>query len=247
MKISKIIEELTELKEYIGDKDLEACIANSITTGVNVMYKNDDGGITSTSLEGEKLVKQMKATMNDPSVLTELKESKLPYEATPDYAPISFKVVFQGIPGVCEPQTIEMKIPRSQNPKEPSLSITYEEYPLISKAIKEEMDKFKSEVAVLLAEKDKNASKTIEKFNDWNDVSNTKIPLNEEIFALLEDRMNPKRLRPEVIIAHMYPAKRLLWTEQTVGDVLCYDVPAGNFHCCNGNQIKYWKYVNVPR
>ena len=156
MKISKIIEELTELKEYIGDKDLEACIANSITTGVNVMYKNDDGGITSTSLESEKLVRQMKAIMNQ------------------------------------------------------------------------------------------DASKTMEKFNDWNDVSNTKIPLNEEIFALLEDRMNPKRLRPEVIIAHMYPAKRLLWTEQTVGDVLCYDVPAGNFHCCNGNQIKYWKYVNVP-
>lgn len=157
MKISKIIEELTELKEYIGDKDLEACIANCITTGVNVMYKNDDGGITSTSLEGEKLVRQMKAIMNQ------------------------------------------------------------------------------------------DASKTTEKFNDWNDVSNTKIPLNEEIFALLEDRMNPKRLRPEVIIAHMYPAKKLLWTEQTVGDVLCYDVPAGNFHCCNGNQIKYWKYVNVPR
>lgn len=83
--------------------------------------------------------------------------------------------------------------------------------------------------------------------NDWNDISNTKIPLNEEIFALLEDRMNPEKLRPEVIVAHMYPAKRILWTEQTVGDVLCYDVPAGNFHCCNGNQIKYWKYVNVPR
>lgn len=157
MKISKIIEELIELKEYIGDKDLEACIANCITTGVNVMYKNDDGGITSTSLEGEKLVRQMKAIMNQ------------------------------------------------------------------------------------------DASKTTEKFNGWNDVSNTKIPLNEEIFALLEDRMNPEKLRPEVIVAHMYPAKRILWTEQTVGDVLCYDVPAGNFHCCNGNQIKYWKYVNVPR
>ena len=157
MKISKIIEELIELKEYIGDKDLEACIANCITTGVNVMYKNDDGGITSTSLEGEKLVRQMKAIMNQ------------------------------------------------------------------------------------------DASKTTEKFNGWNDVSNTKIPLNEEIFALLEDRRNPEKLRAEVIVAHMYPAKRILWTEQTVGDVLCYDVPAGNFHCCNGNQIKYWKYVNVPR
>lgn len=43
--------------------------------------------------------------------------------------PISFKIVFQGIPDVCEPQTIEMKILRSQNSKEPGLSITYEEYP----------------------------------------------------------------------------------------------------------------------
>ncbi len=43
--------------------------------------------------------------------------------------PISFKIVFQGIPEVCEPQTIEMKISRSQNPKKSGLSITYEEYP----------------------------------------------------------------------------------------------------------------------
>lgn len=83
--------------------------------------------------------------------------------------------------------------------------------------------------------------------HDWNDVSNTKIPFNEEIFALLEDRNNPEKLRPEVIIAHMHPAKRIRWTKQTEGDVLCYDVPAGNYHCCNGAQIKYWKYVNVPR
>lgn len=83
-------------------------------------------------------------------------------------------------------------------------------------------------------------------FNDWNNVSNTKIPLNEEIFALLEDRMNPEKLRPAVIIAKMMPAKRIRWTERTEGDVLCYDVPAGNFHCCNGDQIKYWKYVNAP-
>ena len=137
---------------------------------------------------------------------------------------ISFKVVFQDIPGVCEPQTIEMKIPSSQNPKELGMSITYEEYPLIAEAIKEEL----------------------EKFNDWNDVANTKIPLNEEIFALLEDRNNPEKLRPEVIIAKMMPAKRIRWTERTEGDVLCYDVPAGNFYCCNGDQIKYWKYVNAP-
>ena len=60
--------------------------------------------------------------------IPEQKESKLPYGATPDYAPKSFRVVFQGIPGVCEPHTIEMKIPRSRNPKEPGLSMTYEEY-----------------------------------------------------------------------------------------------------------------------
>ena len=81
----------------------------------------------------------------------------------------------------------------------------------------------------------------------WNDVSNTEIPLNQEIFALLEDRMDPEKLRPAVIVAKMMPAKRLTWTENKEGDVLCYDVPAGNFHCCNGNQIKYWKAVDFPK
>lgn len=65
MQISKIIEELTELKEYIGDKDLESCIANDTTDGVNVIYLNDEGGWTSTSLEGEKMSRQMKAIMGD--------------------------------------------------------------------------------------------------------------------------------------------------------------------------------------
>lgn len=65
MKISKIIDELTELKEYIGDKDLEACIANSTTAGVNVMYLNDKGGWTSTSLEGEKAKAELMTTMSD--------------------------------------------------------------------------------------------------------------------------------------------------------------------------------------
>ena len=81
---------------------------------------------------------------------------------------------------------------------------------------------------------------------DWNNVSYTKIPLNEEIFALLEDRMNPEKLRPAVIVAKMMPAKRLTWTENKEGDVLCYDVPSGNFHSCNGADIKYWKHVNAP-
>lgn len=71
MKISEIINELTELKEYIGDKDLEACIANDTTTGVNVMYLNDEGGWVSTSLEGEKMARHMKTTMNDPDILAE--------------------------------------------------------------------------------------------------------------------------------------------------------------------------------
>lgn len=72
MKISKIIDELTELKEYIGDKDLEACIANSTTAGVNVMYVNDQGGFTSTSLEGEKMANQMKTTMSEQDALDKI-------------------------------------------------------------------------------------------------------------------------------------------------------------------------------
>lgn len=55
MKISEIINELTELQKYIGNKNLKACIANDTTAGVNVMYLNDEGGWTSTSLEGEKM------------------------------------------------------------------------------------------------------------------------------------------------------------------------------------------------
>ena len=71
MKISQIINELTELQQYIGDKELEACIANAAMTGVNVMYQNDDGGITSTSLEGEKIARRMKETTSDQEVLAE--------------------------------------------------------------------------------------------------------------------------------------------------------------------------------
>ena len=73
MKISQIINELTELQQYIGDKDLEACIANSATTGVNVMFQNNDGGITSTSLEGEKMVKLIKENTSDQETLGKLK------------------------------------------------------------------------------------------------------------------------------------------------------------------------------
>lgn len=76
MKISEIINELTELQQYIGDKELEVCIANAVTTGVNVMYKNDDGGITSTSLEGEKMVKLFKETTSDQEALDEKANNK---------------------------------------------------------------------------------------------------------------------------------------------------------------------------
>lgn len=73
MKISKIIDELTELKEYIGDKELEACTANAAMTGVNVMYLNDEGGWTSTSLEGEKAKAELKTTMSDQEALDKIK------------------------------------------------------------------------------------------------------------------------------------------------------------------------------
>lgn len=75
MKISEIINELTELKEYIGDKDLETCIANVATNGVNVMYLNDEGGWTSTSLEGEKMARQFKTIMSDQDALDKIKHS----------------------------------------------------------------------------------------------------------------------------------------------------------------------------
>lgn len=81
----------------------------------------------------------------------------------------------------------------------------------------------------------------------WNDVSTTKIPLDEEIFALLEDRLDPEKLNPAVIVARMRPAKNITWADSTEGDVLCYDIPAGNFHSCNGSRIKYWKSVDIPR
>lgn len=84
MKISKIIDELTELKEYIGDKDLEACIANNTTAGVNVMYA-DNGGITSTSLEGEKMARQLKETTSEHK--DDLDEIELTAEDIDKYIP----------------------------------------------------------------------------------------------------------------------------------------------------------------
>lgn len=64
MKISKIIEELTELKEILGDKDLEACMVNRTMANVNIIYQNDDNTVTiSTSVEGEKLKAKMLENM----------------------------------------------------------------------------------------------------------------------------------------------------------------------------------------
>jgi hypothetical protein len=81
----------------------------------------------------------------------------------------------------------------------------------------------------------------------WNDASNTEIPRNREIFALLQDQTDPEKLRPAVIVVKMMPARQLTWAESDEGDVLCYDIPAAHFHCCNGAQIKYWKAVDIPQ
>jgi uncharacterized protein (TIGR02145 family) len=76
---------------------------------------------------------------------------------------------------------------------------------------------------------------------EWNDASNTKVPLNVKIFALLEDSLNPS-----VIIARMEDAKKFTWAKNKEGNVLCYDIPDGNYHSCDGSAIRYWKNVNKP-
>lgn len=73
MKISKIIDELTELKEYIGDVEVEGVMANSAVTSVNIMYLNDKGDWISTSLEDEKAKVELKATMSDQGAHGEIK------------------------------------------------------------------------------------------------------------------------------------------------------------------------------
>lgn len=47
----------------------------------------------------------------------------------PEYPSERWRVVFQGIPGICEPCTIEMKVPKSRNPKEQGFTMTCEEHP----------------------------------------------------------------------------------------------------------------------
>lgn len=85
MKISKIIEELIELKEIIGDVEVEGVMANSAVTSVNVMYMNDKGEWISTSLEGEKMARLMKETTSDN--MDDLDDIELTEEEIDKYIP----------------------------------------------------------------------------------------------------------------------------------------------------------------
>ena len=85
MKISKIIEELIELKEIIGDVEVEGVMANSAVTSVNVMYMNDKGEWISTSLEGEKMARLMKVTTSDN--MDDLDDIELTEEEIDKYIP----------------------------------------------------------------------------------------------------------------------------------------------------------------
>lgn len=77
--------------------------------------------------------------------------------------------------------------------------------------------------------------------NGWNDIKKYAPPLNKEIFILTEDDLNPF-----VAICRMAPANKLTWTVNKEGMVLCYDVPCGGFHSCNGSKIRYWKEIDRP-
>lgn len=72
MKISKIIGELTELKEILGDREVEGCMANSAMTSVNVLYLNDEGNYIPTSLEGEKMARLIKEPTSEEESLGKL-------------------------------------------------------------------------------------------------------------------------------------------------------------------------------
>lgn len=73
MKISKIIDELSELKEIIGDREVEGCMANSAMTSVNILYLNDEGNYIPTSLEGEKMARLIKEPTREEEALGKLK------------------------------------------------------------------------------------------------------------------------------------------------------------------------------
>lgn len=77
--------------------------------------------------------------------------------------------------------------------------------------------------------------------NGWNNIQKYAPPLNKEIFILTEDDLNPF-----VAICRMAPANKLTWTVNKEGMVLCYDIPCGGFHSCNGSKIRYWKEIDRP-
>ena len=47
----------------------------------------------------------------------------------PKYEPKSWRVIFQGIPGIVKPCTIEMKIPKARKPAAHGFTIDIEEHP----------------------------------------------------------------------------------------------------------------------
>lgn len=80
---------------------------------------------------------------------------------------------------------------------------------------------------------------------DWNDINTKEIPIDIEVFALLDDD-----LKPYVIIPRIRKANTLRWTsdkdKQHKNLVLCYDIPHCNIMSCKGSDIRYWKNVNKP-
>ena len=48
---------------------------------------------------------------------------------SPEYPSDKWRVVFQGIPGIVKPRTIEMKIPKSRRPQECGFTMNCEEHP----------------------------------------------------------------------------------------------------------------------
>lgn len=47
----------------------------------------------------------------------------------PEYPSDKWRIVFQGIPGIVEPCTIEMKVPKSRKPQECGFTMNCEEHP----------------------------------------------------------------------------------------------------------------------
>ena len=80
---------------------------------------------------------------------------------------------------------------------------------------------------------------------DWNDINTKEIPIDIEVFALLNDD-----LKPYVIIPRVRNANTLRWAsdrdKQHGTLVLCYDIPHCNIQSCKGSDIKYWKNINKP-